>query len=88
MSQSKETIFVSPKKSKNKYHTDPDCPALEQVESQEVNQQRFANYDLCRYCEVGRTEAVKRENPNTSFECPICGEEVGKIPEHIKNEHA
>jgi len=87
MSQSKEVIYVSPKRAKGKYHTNPECPALDRVETQEVNKQRFVNYELCKICKVGRTEAVKREDPNTSFECPICGEQVGKIPDHIRKEH-
>jgi len=65
------------------YHTDKDCNRL-RGDPERKPKKYIESKDLDECSECAGT-IHNNEYPET--ECPICGESVGKIPNHIRHDH-
>jgi len=67
----------------NVYHTDKDCNRLRgDPERKPKKYVESKDLDECSEC-----KGTIHKNTYSESECPLCGERVGKLPNHIRNDH-
>lgn len=80
---SSETVIIGQYRNKRVYHTDPECPAVENLNrTREVSKSRYPNYDHCEYCR-GTVNFGGGMQESSYKDCPYCGEEVYSIAKHL-----
>lgn len=65
------------------YHTDKDCNRLRSDPEQKSHRYITSKeLDLCSAC-----DGTIHQNTYNGTKCPICEEDVDKLPPHIRNDH-
>jgi len=77
-----ETVYVTRNQyHQNAYHTNKDCQSLPD-DYREMDKAKIPNHTLCKSCDNGGRSPNEGGYTKT---CPFCGAEVGKIPNHLRN---
>jgi len=78
-----ETVYVTRNQYHQlAYHTNEDCQSLPD-DYREIEKHKIPNHTLCKSCANGGTAANGGGYTKT---CPFCGDSVGKIPNHLRND--
>lgn len=86
MSQTTETAYIKTSgraASRSVYHTDETCRRLQEASGyREAYDQEI---EACRVCkECAETSDRKKPGPNKYLTCPVCGDQVRNLPNHLR----
>ena len=86
MSKATQKVWITHWKSAKIYHSREDCQLLTKkaTTKREVDVSYVQNYRECKICQEGTDGFKNKETGNQPKECPFCGEEVGKLPPHLR----